>query len=310
MRIAIAAVAAMSIGGSAAAAVIDAEDMLRSFTVIALGDYELHSHTPGSVYVGGDFKASQSISGGISNATIGEANGTLIVGGNITGGGSTTINGNVAVGGIVTDGSRVNVNDGTVTEGANVPVGDVATALRDLSGRLAQLPETGATTSGDHNNPRLNLGAVGADGVAVINFGTDDLDWFFGGNPGISFMDGPLTTIINIAGDSFHLRDGSNFNDFTGSNNVIFNFYEALEIVLDSGFGASILAPNADIWVNKGGTNSFLVGNNVVQRAEIRKPFDGNLPPPSVSTVPLPAAGWMLIAGLGALVAAGRRRAA
>src|SRR5690625_3967651 len=250
MRILLAALAALSIGSSAAAAVIDAEDMLKSFTGIALGDYKLNAHTPGSVYVGGDCTASQGINGGKSNATVGDANGTLIVGGNIIGGGNTTINGNVAVGGSVASGTTVNVNDGKVSQGVNVPVGDVANAMRDLSGRLAALPGTGGETiTGDHNNPRLKVGTAGADGVAVINLGSSDLDFLFSGNPGITFADGPITTIINVAGESFHLKSGKNFNDFTGANNVIFNFHEALEITLDSGFGASILAPNADIWM-------------------------------------------------------------
>ncbi|HLS19212.1 MAG TPA: collagen-binding domain-containing protein, partial [Paracoccaceae bacterium] len=229
MRILLAALTAMSIGGSAAAATIDAEDMLKSFTVIALGNYELNSHTPGAVYVGGDFKAGHSINGGVSNATVGDANGTLIVGGDIIGGGNTTINGNIAVGGSIMPGTNVNRNNGSIAEGANVPVEDVSTAMRDLSDRLAHMPETGGETmTGDRNNPRLNVGPAGSDGVAVINFGTDDLDLFFGGNPGITFADGPITTIINIAGESFHLESGKNFNDFTGANNVIFNFYEAL----------------------------------------------------------------------------------
>lgn len=311
MRMLIAAVAAISIGSSAVAAVIDAEEMLKSFTVIALGDYELTSHTPGSVFVGGNFTAGHTINGGLSNTTVGDATGTLIVGGDVIGGGNVNVGGNVAIGGAVASGTKINVNGGTLSEGVNVPVGDVATAMRDLSSQLAQMPGTGGETlTGDHNNPRLNIGAAGSDGIAVINFGTKDVEFFFGGNPGMNFDDGPITTVINIAGDSFELKSGSNFNDFKGSNNVIFNFYEATEIVLNSGFGASILAPNADIWANTGGADMFLVGNNIVQKIEIRQPFDGSLPPPSVNVVPLPAAGWMLIAGLGALAAVGRRRAA
>ncbi|HET7410896.1 MAG TPA: collagen-binding domain-containing protein [Paracoccaceae bacterium] len=300
----------MSIGSGAAAAVIDAETMLRSFTVIALGDYELKSHTPGAVFVGGDFKADQSINGGVSNATVGGVNGTLIVGGNVTGGGQTTINGNVAIGGEITSGTTVNVNGGAVTTGADVPVAGVRAAMHGLSDSLSQLAGTAGTSfSGDSNNPRLNVGPAGADGIAVVNFDADDLGFLFGGNPGIDFSGGPVTTIINVGGESIEF--GRNLNGFTGSNNVIFNFHEALEVVLNGPFAASILAPGADIWVNTGGANNFIVGNDIVQSAEVRLPFSGDLPdmtPPS--SIPLPAAGWLLIAGLGALAAMARRRSA
>src|SRR5690625_2222187 len=140
MRILLAALTAISIGGSAAAASIDAEDMLKSFTVIALGKYELNSHTPGAVYACRDFKAANTINGGISNETVDDANGTLIVGGNITGG-SMNVGGNVAVGGAIAPDAHINAHDdGTITEGANVPVGDVSASIHDLSDQLAQMP--------------------------------------------------------------------------------------------------------------------------------------------------------------------------
>lgn len=310
MRTLIAATAAMAFCGAANAATIDAVDMLKSFTVIALGDYEVTSHAPASIFVGGDASSNGiSINSAVENAPLDGENASLYVGGDITGG-SFTVNGNVRVGGAVLPGAQVNLNGGALTQGADIPVAEVAAAMHGLSGRLSGMADAGNyTISGDSNNPRLNIGSAGADGFAVINISQADLDFFFGGNPGITFASTPITTVVNVAGDSFHLASGKNFDGSPGSNNVIFNFFEATDIVLDSGFGASILAPWADVAANTGGANVFLVGNNVTQKIEIRSPFDGDLPDPP-SAVPLPATGWMLLAGLGALAALRRRRAA
>jgi hypothetical protein len=55
-----AVITVVSLAGVATAATVDAEDILKQFTVVALGNHTSTSHMVGSVYVGGDFTAAQS----------------------------------------------------------------------------------------------------------------------------------------------------------------------------------------------------------------------------------------------------------
>lgn len=303
------------LGVEAAATTVDPVAMISSFTVIALGDYELYSHTPGAVYVGGNLNALQDV--GISNATVGGVSGALIVAGDVAAdvrkGGAGKANGDIVVGGINNAGTDLLASGGAVTTGAAVPAAEVASAIKGLSTYWKGLGDNVAySLSGDSNNPVLNVGAVGSDGYAVINLDATDSAFLLGGNTKVQFAGGASTTIVNVLMSSFD-NAGKNFNAFTGANNVIFNFHQTTSISLNAPFAASIFAPNANIVASGGGSDMFMVGNDISQQMEVRKTFDGFVPTPDPNpdpdVVPLPAAGWLLfagIAGLGAL----RRRAA
>lgn len=323
---------AISFGSAASAATVDPVAMLKSFSVIALGNHTLSSDTPSPLYVGGDFKTngnhSINVNNNLPDGVVGDATGALIVGGSVLAGSAANVKGNVALAGdqgvtqpnppqlryFLGNGSEFNLlnNGTTVSDNIDVPASDVAAAFQALAASWASLDGTGGESfGGDSNNPLLKVGAAGADGFAVINLDAADAAYLFGGNTQIQFTGSPVTTIINVAGTSFN-NAGKNLNDFAGASNVIFNFYEATDIAINSTFGASIFAPFADIAANSGGANAFMVGYNIDQRYEIRSPFTGNVPglPDDPSPVPLPAAGWLLIAGLGGLAALGRRHSA
>jgi choice-of-anchor A domain-containing protein len=270
------------------------------------------------VYVGGDLNALQDVSGGVSNASVGDATGTLIVGGNVaadvTKGGAGKAGGDIAVGGTNLAGSNLLADGGTVRTGVDVPVAEVATAIKGLSTYWAGLADTTAySIGGDSNNPVLSLGAPSSDGYAVISMAGPDLLSMLNQNANLGFgFDGgtPYTTIINVPGSSFNFA--GKINEFSGGNNVLFNFHQATSISINSPFAASIFAPLANINAGSGGAgaNAIMVGNDIVQRYEIRVPFSGTVPtPPDTAAVPLPAAGWLLAGGLAGLAAL-RRRAA
>lgn len=285
--------------------------------------------------MGGTFTSngnhSINVNNNLPNGSVDGASGALIVGGDVAGA-QSNVKGNVALAGnhIVTqpnpaqrryllDGgsSEFNLlNDGTtLTDVVDVPVADVAAAFVSMSTFWSGLSATGGTAyTGDTNNPVLTVGPAGLNGYAVVNLDAAEASFLLGGNPQIRFSGNtPITTIINVAGTSFD-NARKNINGFTGANNVIFNFYEATNIAINSTFGASIFAPLADIAANAGGANAFMVGNNIVQKYEIRTPFTGSIPTPDPapppSPVPLPAAGWLLIGGLTGLVSVARRRRA
>lgn len=315
----------LSLAVPASAATIDAVDILRSFSVVALGNYTLSSDQPAPAFVGGNFKSngnSINVNGGFSDGIVGTVSGGLIVGGSILPSGTSNVRGNVVIGAgqtvtqptppqrrFTVDGSTFELlKEGTtVTSGASVPVADVATAFRTLSTNLAQTGNTAAITfAGDSNNPRLTFSNA-IDGIAVVNLTQEELSRIVGRNRNAQFdLGGNNTVVLNVAGTSF-ATNGGNLNLNGGNSNVIFNFFEATNIALNNTFGASILAPLADVSANSGGSNIFLVGNNVTQKIEIRSPFTGNLPSftpavdPAPSPVPLPAAAFLLLASLGGL---------
>ena len=253
------------------------------------------------------------------DGTVGDATGALIVGGTFSG--TSNVKGNVALGGnqgvrqpttqlrfFLDNGSEFNLNKpGTVTDGHRIPSADVRSAFEDLSTGWAALSEVGSYALDTAGNPKLTIGA-GDGAFAVIDFDEAEFTTFLGGDPSITFAGSPVTTIINVAGSSIDLT--RNLNKFTGGNNVIFNFHEATEVDVAATFEASIFAPFAHIKALEGGADAFMVGSSIYQEIEIRTPFDGTVPTPDPGVVPLPAAGWLLVAGVAGLGAIGRRRAA
>ena len=107
---------------------------------------------------------------------------------------------------------------------------------------------------------------------------------------------------MNVAGANFTITDFDFDDEF---ENVVFNFYEAVTLDIDSTFGASILAPFADT-ENTSEIKGSLVTNNYINSGIVSSPtFIGDLSswePEPPTSVPVPAAFWMFgsaLVGLG-----------
>ena len=107
---------------------------------------------------------------------------------------------------------------------------------------------------------------------------------------------------MNVSGANFTIKDFEFSDEY---ENVVFNFYQALTLDVDSTFGASILAPFADT-ENTSEINGSLVTNNYVNSGLISPPvFEGDLTPwePEPPTsVPVPASAWLFFSALVAMV--------
>ncbi len=303
---AFAAATLVSLPMSAHAASVDAVQMLQDFTVISLGDLDAGSESEGPVYVGGDLISNGYVVNGddLANGTVGGVTGTLVVGGEIRGGNVTVEHGDTAAGSIS---STLNNNGGgSVTTGVSVPVAGVAAAFESLSADLASLSDTGdVTIGGDSNNATIT---ATSGGLSVLNVSQDFFE-----NQNRSFnsltIDAFTTLVINVSGSDINMSSNVNIE----SNNVLVNFYEAESLDYSKTFGLNILAPTAFITADVGGSNNSVVGASIFQRTEFRplngENFAGTLSSGGAGTtpVPLPAAAWLLLAGLGTLAATRRR---
>lgn len=297
---------AAAAAGPVQAAGVDARELLKSFNNIVLNDLTTNVETEGTLYVGGDYDGNGSTVNpqGLPNVDLGGGIvGSLVVGGNINANAVNLNGGHAVIGG--TDFGGLGLNNGS-TKSENVsgiPVAAVTSAFQSFSAELAGMASTGGTANtSDQNNINFQSVANSAN-VAVFNIDGSVLQTgtFNGVNAGPG-----VTTIINVAGTDVTI--GVNANQTQSS--VIFNFYEATSLTINSTFNYSVLAPFADVMLRGGGLNGTLVSYNLQQDAEVRPPlYDGIIPPTTV--VPVPAAAYLLLTGIAALggMAARRRNA-
>ena len=123
-----------------------------------------------------------------------------------------------------------------------------------------------------------------------------DARFFDGDAP--TFSNSEITTVVNVADTNFTIKD-FDFDD--AFENVVFHYYEAVILNIDSTFGASILASFADT-ENTSEIKGSLVTNNYINSGIFSPPvFEGDLTPwelePSTS-VPVPASAWLFFSGL------------
>lgn len=182
-----------------------------------------------------------------------------------------------------------------------------------------------------YSNPTLPDASVGIlDGFASVNGDTTSINFaqplapsdpgFFAEMMlGINFSCCDQKSTVNVNG-SLLTANAGNFDDGENSANgsliTVGSFDDAVSALnptyandherydLSSFITAGDTSIKVDTFNASRDDNIFLAGFYVSGEAGF------NEPPPSVSTIPLPAAGWLLISGLGGLAALRRRRKA
>lgn len=294
------------VNAPAYAGTLSAQDLMSGFNNIVLNDLSANAETEGTVFVGGNYSGGANVNPrGLANVDLGNGvSASLVIGGNLVGQ-ATIEEGDIVVGGSIT-GSLVNNGGGSVSTGvAGIPIATVSSLLQNLSLNLSGLLTTdgGTANLSDQNNISF-VNAAGSDGFSVFNVdGASLQNGTFKG-----FSDPLVTTVVNVAG--LNPVIGVNGNDtFT---NVLFNFFEAQTLKINTGFNYSILAPFATLNLQGGGINGTVVSYNLTQGSEIRPlTFQGVLPEFAsdvVPAVPLPASAFFLLGGLSGLVMLRRKR--
>lgn len=302
---------ALALSSAAAWAVsLDAQQLMGQFNVLALGEMNGNPHVEGTAYVGGDLTVAGGFyvnSDNLPAGAVGDVSGALIVGGDIDGAGpfTTAGNGNVVVGGTATIDVKEPLTEGVGINGpGGIAVAAVTNLFETLTADLASLaPSSGSgVDTSDQNNILIKQGTP-VGGLSIV-----DATAGFLSSGGVNQKFGPdfdtsITTIVNIPGTVVTI--GANLDGLQFSK-VLFNFFEATSVMVNSGVTISMLAPFADVTLGGGGIKGTLVAGSVDQRSEIRPfdnntLFDGDLPAPV--PVPLPAAGLTLLSALGWIAA-------
>jgi choice-of-anchor A domain-containing protein len=292
---------------------LTAEEILQQFNLVVFGDLASTSEVEGRTYIGGDLNSATSNYFTKGNEAPASDLAALIVGGDVNGGpfevnhgGSAVVGGDLngqinlnGSGGIRYVAGAINVpqngDPGSTVQGP-VEIPDFETPLRQLSGDLAGLAAN-STTSFD-GDKGIFTGTPDAGGLAV--FWIDGVD-FFGTAANLEFLvDGAGTVIVNVAGDVIDIA--ANFLNGIGetiASSLVWNFYEATDITIETAFYGTILAPNALV------TNANLIVGSVATNEFIQ---NGEIQLASPSTeVPEPATALLLLPALFGLLVMSRR---
>ena len=239
------------------------------------------------------------VSGNITNILNNENGGDITVGGQLVYAYNNNGGGTVTVAGYHNGGPSSPVSLPEVSLGINVQ--DIRTRFEMLSTELSTLSTNGIIEAGNFltpdNEDAITLIPPGETAAPneILVFNVDAS--FFDGNAP-TFSNSDITTVVNVAGANFTIKDFDFGDEY---ENVVFNFYEALMLDIDSVFGASILAPFADT-ENTSEIKGSLVTNNYINSGIVSPPvFVGDLTPwepePPV-TVPVPASAWLFFSAL------------
>lgn len=266
---------------ASSSSLISGVDVLKTWNLVVLGNLNSSSEVEGRTFVGGNLTGNSSnyniralpasptdtpgltVVGNVTGSHKNLNNGSgAVIGGNVNSG--FNLNGSpqtVLVGGSI---SNTNVNSNTVKSGlsSSDPAFSqnltqqkslIETSMGNLSYSMST--ETANSTLGISGNRGTFNSKPNADGVAVFNISSGDLDKI----GEIQFnLNGADTVVVNVSGPNINLND----NFLGGTNNlgehVIWNFYEAKNLSLSTAWGGSVLAPNATA-----STSNYIQGSAV-----------------------------------------------
>ncbi|SNR47851.1 collagen-binding domain-containing protein [Puniceibacterium sediminis] len=302
----VSAAIALFCAGTVGAATMNANEILNQFNLVTFSDHALSSNVHGRAFVGGDLTGN---SGGMTTSNYTPPASSFadvtVVGDVRSGDVNTRGHATVDIGGSIISG-RVN-NASSVTTG----VADLTQVRDEFQATLTAASvgirdmASNATTTAINTNQGTRFsgvaGAVTVFDVSAASFIGNELD---------IVLNGASAIFINVSGTNLSFSQNFNTDQNVGAN-VIWNFFEAETLHLGNRFVGSVLAPLATV-SNSNNIFGTLVANEFNQNGQVhQQAWAGSLPLSTdgglASSVPLPAAIWMLFAALGGLAVLRRK---
>lgn len=285
---------AVAAGSAAQAATLSVQDTLGTYNLVT-NSLTISQEVEGRTYVNGDLTGATGQFGFV-DAGDGQNIAALTVNGDLT---NSTINltpsTEASIAGAVVNST---INNGSFTEGtAPTDTVDFAAFLAEAQ-YIASLTDGLSDTSGDQNNRIFG-------GATIVDADLSELS-----TGGFSFdFSADTFVIINVSGVSgtFGLNAlGGASND---ASNVLWNFYEATDIAVNTAIEGHILAPLATMTGFSGSTEGSVIADAVVlSNGELHQhSWDGTIPEDSAPVVPLPAGFPLALTAMGAFAVLRRR---
>ena len=290
----------LGLAGAAQAASLNAVELLQQYNLITKGDVYSSQEVEGNVYIGGNLTGSTMQAGFVKSAVPDAGLANVVVLGNK----DITLNLDPAVTvviggtntGFINNVPAANVTVGSLPSGLVLDKAEVVSALDGWSAALAALPSSGSYVTGEQGY---------TFGAGVYNISLDDLS-----KMEFKFDLGEGETIVfNVSGTDLSLQKNWPGVDYGLGQQVVWNFYEATAIAINSKLIGSVLAPYATLSGFSGSLEGSVYASAVnLTNGEIHllQPDFGD---PELPSVPVPAGFPLLLGGLGSLAAL-RRKAA
>ncbi|MBN8644939.1 MAG: choice-of-anchor A family protein [Planctomycetes bacterium] len=280
--------------------------VLNDYNLIVLSNLDSNSEVEGRAYVGGSIVGGDSSNYGtmlFPRSAYADVD-VLTVVGSISSGNPLQIEaGDLRLGGSL--GRLVNFNGagGNLENdpGVGSTLAGVSAALAGASASMLTLTaDSTASLPGPQPGPLVFNCNPGGDGVAVFSVSGSQV---FSNSLVQQIelnLNGASAVVINVSGTSINFNQGNMvgaWNTAFARANVIWNFHEATNILIDRAMNGAVLAPLAHLRNNTVIEGSTFV-SSMFQRGEVHLPgYTGYVPTPG-------AAGVLALAG----VVAGRRR--
>lgn len=296
------------LAGVAACSMSASAGIINDYNLITLGNLDSNSEVEGRALIVGNIVGQDSSNYGtmlLPRASFSDID-VLTVVGNVSSGNPIQVDaGDFRHGGSV--GRIVNTNgvggQTFLDGGLGGLASSASSAMTSLSAHLLTLTaDSSAAIPGPQPGPLVFNCNGGGDGVAVFSVVGSQV---FSNNNVQQLelnVNGASAVVINVSGTNINFNQGNmvgNWNTLFARANVIWNFFEATNIVFDRAMNGAVLAPLANLRNNTVIEGSTFVGGTFTQRGEVHLPgYTGYVPAPG-------AAGLLGVAGL---VAARRRR--